>query len=249
MATSGNGVELLHTKAVPKWGWVVAWAVGAAFLGLAIDQSSGIELLFLWFMLGVAVVGAFLPLVCKNGRIFAEALQCWFLLLLLSTWGYIVFLANATGDYVNLFWTPFFITIFCVLRFRPKWFLLGFFGIGFLSWVLIPPVKCIIFAFTPPESEEARPFGECLEKECEKAAPMLSFLGCFVVVLLGRKFSNDVWSYRAAKTSRDRHRCASLTLSLSLFQARTLLFSHAPTHAHTNTHSLSHKHTHTRVST
>ena len=209
MATSGNGLELLHTKTVPKCCWVVTWAALVALhVGMvlgAYGSGSGIQAGGLSFAGGVCAVVAVLPLTQPTARSFVDALTWWLPLLLLAYWGFMLYAALQAGSMIFLvYWTPLFTTSIFLLQFRRRWFIVGFFGLGCLFWAFMSPVLCLAHASI--ESMKSSTYGECVEAQYQDTAATLIIQGFFVGILLGRKFANDAWSYRAAKASRDRHR-------------------------------------------
>jgi len=206
-ATSGNALELLHTKAAPRWGWVTLCIVGASVFGAGSGNVSGIHAVLAVALAVLFFVGASLPLLSETPRSFVHAFRWWWFLFFLGVSIQIFCNSADSGNFLSLFvWPPLFIVSFLQLRFRPQRFLVVFFGVGFLGFVIQKLFECI--------SDTERTFGECVEKWSQLQtswadADLYVFAGV-VLVLLGRKFVNDFLARRAAKASRDRHRHASL---------------------------------------
>ena len=84
--TSGNCLELVHTKLVPRWVWIGVFSIWGAYRGavgyrgvtLATSEAWGAPELALVVKLVSMAMVALLPLACGTARAFAAAIVPWY---------------------------------------------------------------------------------------------------------------------------------------------------------------------------
>ena len=145
LATSGNGLELVHSKAVPRWCWLVFWTTAAvavsiflpALAGLA-DFARAYTILF-----GAA---ALLPLASTTGRAFVQHCQWGGPFYFFVMWFGFAFQGFAAGRWATAgFWGPLFCFDVFLLLFRKRLFLCGVFITLLLGLAVNPPITCVYF--------------------------------------------------------------------------------------------------------
>jgi len=199
LVASGNGLELLHAKAVPRWAWVVMWTALAAAL-MFWPRLPGLEATFQvefgrGYVTAMCVVTGLLPLVSSRGRMFVRLLQWWLPFLLSAVW--FVFLGYegvATGKWALAgLWSPILTADVTLLFFRERLFLSVFFLTAFAGLALGPTVSC--FYYDRMDGANFASYGACAESSYQGFAITLWGIGSCCLFLLGRKFANDAWAY------------------------------------------------------
>ena len=217
IATSGNGLELLCTKAVPRWCWATFWAAGATS-SFFISTFPGIEA---WmemeigrfaFITAMAAI-ALLPLVSTSGRMFVRLLQWGLPASSITVWLGFAFHGFTTGDWTLAgFWGAFMVSWYSLLWFRTRLFLRGWFTTGCLAFGIYPTFACI--NDHTHGSVQSRTLNECITANYQALAVMLGLIGAFVIILVGREIANNALAWRAARASRELHRHAPLNPEL-----------------------------------
>jgi len=202
IATSGNGLELYHTK-IPGVFALVFISFGAVLLLLAL---SGIfsETAGRVFVVGAAMFtgAAFLPLFTSTARQFAALFSIFWPLVFLDI--SVAFLLDglATQDlFFCVFWAPLFSAFCLVLLFRPGWYLRAITWITLLGWVAVPPLQCIASA-----NREASSYGECVATGYRTWAPIIGVFGVMSLDQLAQTLAKHTMARRALKASRGLHR-------------------------------------------
>ncbi|KAJ1479772.1 hypothetical protein T484DRAFT_1812977 [Baffinella frigidus] len=197
IATSGNGLELLHTKPVPRLGFAVAMTViGASvyldcFVGLeGLSRTPGGRIVKA-SLAAVNVGMGLLPLVCESARVFSDAMLWVFPFLLLS-WqaAFVVEWALTGSGLLVWFWGPGFLVCIFLLAFRRRFFLVGFPLVLFVSMVGEVPLLC---AMDPTPSQfffEYDTYGECVLRGYHQVAVMFGSIGCFFLLLAVQQIAN-----------------------------------------------------------
>ena len=239
--TSGNGLELLYSKAVPRWGWVAFWTAFSAAMffipGAATGAESYFDTEFGHFAYAICFAcTALLTLVSPTGRAFVHLFQWWFPANAVGMWFGVVFEEPPTLT-VNWalagFWGPVMAGWIMCLWFRKKLFLAWFVLTCFLGFALHPALTCV--RYETFRCAHFTTYTQCFDAGYENTAPFLYLVGSLGLVLFGRKLANDAWAGRAARASRELHRHAlppslppslSLSLSLSLYIYIPLSLTH-----------------------
>jgi len=213
LATSGNGMELLHSKAVPRWCWVAFWtAASVAFF--FIPALPGLEA---WFDLeysrltyAIAYgVAALLPLISRSGRVFVHGFQWGGPFYLFQMWVGFAFDGVTSGHWaVAGFWGPLLFFEAFHLLFRKRLFLSVFFVCGILGLMLHPAVAC--FHYGSIRASHFATYAECGVTSYTALAPIYGLFCVFLLFLIGNKCANNMLTWRLARTSRERHRLRTL---------------------------------------
>ena len=193
-ATSGNGLELLHSKAVPHWWWAAFWAA----LAVAMFYIPGVNGVQAWLDTEfgrviysiICGITALLPLVSRTGRMFVQMLQWWFPAYAVVLWLGPAFDAATTGRWaLAVVHGLGLLGAVALLMFRKQFFLSGFVIGSLLCFSLSPAVDCVDYETV--RSAHFKTFNECAASGYETVAPILWLIGFFVLILIGRKFAND----------------------------------------------------------
>ena len=223
--TSGNGLELVHTKPVPRAGFAAAWVVFA--IALYTNCTIGLEAfgrnpsVKIPMTLVTAGLGLFL-LVCGSARTYAVVMQWCYPGWILCFEAIYLFEWAVTGNACMLWlWSPIHLASVFLLTFRRRYFLVGFSVGAFLGFAGEVPVLCAM------DSKDSTQFlfaydtyAECVLFGYFQLWLVLGSVGGFVLFLVVQKIANYFRALRAATASRDAHRHLPLSLSPS--------FSHFP---------------------
>ena len=217
---AGNCLDLMHTKAAPRWIWI-AFNTGVAVFMASILAAANSA----WDLTDIArlascvsfAMGAVIPLACSTARAFADAMVPWFACAALS----LLLLAAADGRYGDLATRALFFSAQIVaLRFRPKYSLVVF----VVTLLLLLPMGAITeCAFT--HVREKRTFARCIVQQLQFDQALFFVWGSLVVFFVGRKYANDFSARRAARESREQHRYATVSLARSLKRVLVPSFS------------------------
>jgi len=188
IATSGNGLELIHAKLVPRVGYALTWAVIAAclyfnfVLGVEeVGRTPGVKIPVVLVWAGMAV----LPLVCETPRVFADAMQLCYPVFVLSWRAALIFEWAATGNaFMFWFWAPIDVFSIFLLMFRRRYFLLGFVLLYFVGLVADAPILCAM------DSKDSSQFlfaygtyAQCVFRGYYQQAVLIGAVGCFLLFL------------------------------------------------------------------
>jgi len=153
----------------------------------------------------VAGIAALLPLFCTTARQFVTVLQ-WYLP--------VYFLNNSVELAVNwessqnpfgfVYWVSIYVVIIVLLNYCERYFLVGFLLSILLGYIGAVPMMCITYRSVREYSYPS--FSECVVEQFERVVIILESVGSFLALLLARELFNFVWSWRAARTSRNLHR-------------------------------------------
>ena len=194
IASSGNGLELLHSKAIPHWGLVALWIVFAVGI-LTFLKVPGLEA---WCDSGVRrgalstflFITALLPLASRTGRMFAHLLQCWFPVYASGMIAMFAFEWATTGHWALLpLWATGLGASAALLMFRKRLFLSGFAIAMSLGFALHPAVACVDYATMRPAHFATYP--ECAAAQYREMAPLLGLIALLFFFLIGRTLAND----------------------------------------------------------
>ena len=214
IATAGNGLELLCTKAVPRWCWSSFWAAAAAstfFIGVfpGFEAWMEMEIGRFAFITAMAAI-ALLPLVSTSGRMFVRLLQWGLPASSITVWLGFAFHGFTTGDWTLAgFWLALMCSWFSLLWFRTRLFIRGMFTTGSVAFGLYPAFACINDGGTL-RFVRSRTLNECLTGNYQALAVTLCLIGAFALILVGREMANNALAWRAARASRELHRHAPL---------------------------------------
>ena len=231
IATSGNGLELLHTKPVTRVVFMAVWVFVAVALytnchiGLeAVGRTPSVQIPLTLVTAGMGL----LPLVCGSARTFAVAMQWCFPCYCLCFQAALFFEWAATGNaFMFWWWSTIFLSSVFLLTFRRRYFLVGYVVLFFLGCAVEVPLLCAM------DSKDSTQFlfaydtyAECILLGYFQSLPVVGSVGGFVLFLVVQKIANYLRALRAATSSRDAHRLPppplppcifpSLHLSLSL---------------------------------
>ena len=211
IATSGNGLELAHTKPVARVFFVAVWVLIAVALYTncfvfleAVGRTPSVKIPLTLVTAGTGL----LPLVCGSARTFAVAMQWCFPCYCLCFQAALFFEWAATGNaFLFWWWSTIFLSMVFLLTFRRRYFLLGYMVGFFLGFAVEVPLLCamdskdstqILFAYDT--------YAECILLGYFQLLPVLGSLGGGVLSLVVQKIANYLMARRAATTSRDAHR-------------------------------------------
>ncbi|KAJ1474238.1 hypothetical protein T484DRAFT_1833138, partial [Baffinella frigidus] len=202
IVASGNGLELLHSKAVPRWGWVVSWTA----ISLALffwPREPGMEASFQrefgrgYISILVGMTGL-LPLVSRTGRMFVHLLQWWIPVYMCGLWFAVYgYTAATTGRLATAgFWAPLVPVNIVLLWFRERHFLSGFFIAACLAFAVVPVVSCVHFDTIAAAGYET--YSQCAKTTYQATAVILvgAFSAC--LLLIGRK---ALWQRELSKVA------------------------------------------------
>lgn len=213
VVVSGNGVELIHTKWVPRCFWITAWtAFSLAFLTAVTawevtDSTRLLMTIALVIQTVCALAAGVLPLACSTARVFGDSLQrympFYFFQMLVSSavnWA-------ATGNgFTFCYWLPFIIGIIGLLTFRRGLFLVGFLNLIFVGYSARAPFKCLAYRAYQTADLEYLTYSECVVDQYGKYVLTIASLGSSLLFMLVREVVNYAWAFRAARSSREHHR-------------------------------------------
>ncbi|KAJ1474812.1 hypothetical protein T484DRAFT_1830917 [Baffinella frigidus] len=213
MATSGNGLELMHTKPVVRWCWLMVWVVfgGALYSDSVVGLDFWGKTLAMKISLFVVTAGVgLLPLVTPTARMFVEALQMYvtFYFLFFSAQLFIEWAETGNG-FLFWYWIPFFSACVFLVQFRKKYFLVGYLIIIFAGFGIQVPLMCA----TGSISYAYDSYTDCVVRGYYQMAIIYLAIGSLILLLIVRKIANTVLAWQAATTSQDDHRHASLALN------------------------------------
>eukprot|EP00290_Baffinella_frigidus_P041768 CAMPEP_0180287810 /NCGR_PEP_ID=MMETSP0988-20121125/13621_1 /TAXON_ID=697907 /ORGANISM="non described non described, Strain CCMP2293" /LENGTH=842 /DNA_ID=CAMNT_0022262261 /DNA_START=659 /DNA_END=3183 /DNA_ORIENTATION=+ len=208
LMSSGNGLELLHSKTGFRWIWVVGFPVCgyvvAAFWRARIQvEIWGNPDFFFFAEVVLACVGGLLVPVCRTARTFVDALA-WLLPAYFST-----FIAAWALTWIQkgeffffCLWVPMLAVVIFFLRFRKHLVLWGFTGALFLGWSAAGPLMCIKDCGTEVYSS----YGECVLERYVNLLPLLLSFGVLIALLIAREVTNLISTRSAARSTREHHR-------------------------------------------
>lgn len=215
IATSGNGLELMHTKLVARFVWVIAWVFYAVVLyfnglyGLDVWKTTDF---FLVTQTVMSVLVGFLPLVCRTPRMFVDVLS-WFLpLFFYIFWCGAAFEWAQTGNgAVFWFYAPVMFEVPILLNFFRRYFLVAFWISIFVGYCALVPWVC---ATNSKYTVDYDAFAACLVRGYQSMAPLIICVGTCLVFVLLRQLVNYFGSLSAARASKEFHRHAHAAPSL-----------------------------------
>jgi len=196
--TSGNGLELLHSKAIPHWGWVAFW-IGALFpiyfipvvlpgLEAWMDMQFG----RLSFSMPFGIL-ALLMLVSRTGRMFVHLLQRVFPLCAFAWWVGFSVRGATTGEWsLAALWGAAFTASTLLLWFRTRLFLRGFITV-FAACAIDPALACI--HSDNRGAVHAKTYAECVVAGYQSLAVTLGLDVAVVLFLIGRQLANNAFAW------------------------------------------------------
>ena len=203
LATSGHGLELLHSKTVPRWCWVAFWTAAAVAVGIFIPAIFGLAGYSQTYAVIFGAI-ALLPLV-STGRKFVHLCQWGGPVIFLMIWFAFARQGFVAGRWVAAgFWGPLLCFDVFLLLFRNRHFVCGVFITLLLGFVVNPPLACVYFGTL--RAARFATYAACVVTKYRTFAPLYSLLGSFLLFLVGHKYANDLLTSRAARASRERHR-------------------------------------------
>jgi hypothetical protein len=211
MVTSGNGLELVHSKAAQRGGWVAFHLFLVAAM-LFIPTFPGLDAWFatefgrVYCALDFGIIIA-VTLVSRTGRMFVHLFQWWLPVHLFGFWVGIVFGGLTTGNWAFAgVWGAVFSFWVMLAWFRPRFYLAGHFTSGFLAIVLYPLPSCV--NYDTMRSTRFETYAECVEATYQDTSMVILslLLGSALLVVLGYKLATDALAWRAARASREHHR-------------------------------------------
>jgi len=203
--TSGNGVELIHTKFLGNVVWAMLWAaVSESIFEIAMFRTGvwgAPEILeFLHFM--IVAGGMVLPLCCRTARMFVVAYLIWFPAYYISM---LLFLGAIGSFLAVVIRMPLFLFGCFLLKYRQRYFLRGActtFFLGYLVDILADCAQDYTFHQWAPSNT----YDECVVFGMQLHQRYFYAMGGLLFYLTVTKIVNDVSTYRAARESREQHR-------------------------------------------
>jgi len=208
IGTSGNGLELVHTKGVPRLTWFLAWmAFCVAYVYAIVGfEVWGARQSWLLTHAVCTIVVAVLPLVCRTARMFLDNLQ-WILPIYFmqgsAELAYEWLTTTTDSGFAFFWWSSLYTIITILLKFRRRYFILQFLGIVLIGYVARLPLKCL---FHDSLICRYSTYNACLVGEFMKIAVLVVMIFCIVLLMTGRMVASFVWQRRVAISSRDHHR-------------------------------------------
>eukprot|EP00290_Baffinella_frigidus_P025997 CAMPEP_0180234248 /NCGR_PEP_ID=MMETSP0987-20121128/28549_1 /TAXON_ID=697907 /ORGANISM="non described non described, Strain CCMP2293" /LENGTH=200 /DNA_ID=CAMNT_0022200203 /DNA_START=164 /DNA_END=766 /DNA_ORIENTATION=+ len=184
---SGNCLDLLHTKALPRCAWIVFLTAVAVFHGGILAASNGawgaVDIARLAAVVSFAI-GAALLLVCRTARSYADAVVPWFACAALS----LLLTAGMGGWYGEVAArAPLFVALLVTMQFRRKYTVVVFVVIILLIFPLGALADC---AFENIRGKTT--YGGCVVLRLQSYRTLFFVSGFLAVFFVGRKYANDL---------------------------------------------------------